>query len=65
MRDKTAPAWMRPYGLIALGIAVLGFIASSLDARGVGGGLHAGFWNPLFLLGMPLAVYWIVRSTRG
>jgi len=56
---------MKPYGLIALGIALLGFLASSLDARGIEHGVFAAFLNPFFLFGLSLGMYWLSRSTRG
>ena len=62
---SSAPSWMKPYGLIALGIALFGFVSSSLDARGIEESLFAGLANPFFLLGTLLGVYWLLRSTRG
>jgi len=64
--ERRVPGWFLPAGVASMVLAILGFLASAA----VGGrgdlflGLFAGVLNPLFFVGLPLGIYWLVRYTR-
>lgn len=62
--NETTNRWMFPAGCVSLVIGLLGFVASAGVAGGgtPEGSLVAGLLNPLFFVGVPLGLFWIVRG---
>jgi hypothetical protein len=54
--------WMLPAGWVTFGLGIAGFIASYNVGGGgtVNGGIVAGLLNPLFFVGVPLGLYWLL-----
>ncbi len=66
-RITDTPSWFLPCGVIAIILAILGFLASAAVGGGGNffGAILAGCVNPLFFVGLPLGVYWLRRYARN
>ena len=66
-RGSRAPAWFLPAGIACLVIGLLAFVASAAVSRegDAAGRILVGITNPLFFVGVPLGIYWLVRSGKG
>lgn len=65
-RLYVAPPWMMGSGWVALIVGVVGAIASFFVNEGAKHpeiGLVSAILNPMFFVGVPLAIYWINRAT--
>jgi hypothetical protein len=73
--QKSAPSWFFPAGIVSLLVGLLAFCASAVFGSGVKPGdppgfqllafLVAGALNPVFLIGVPLGIYWLYQSGRS
>ena len=72
--EKSIPRWFIPAGCVSLIVGLLAFCASAAVGGGAGPGdspgvrmltgLVAGALNPLFFVGFPLGMYWLIRGSR-
>ena len=65
--DRTrGRAWRKPVGCGALLLGIAGFIATYIVVRGgVNDRTIAGLLNPLFFLGVPLGLYWLLNLRKN
>jgi hypothetical protein len=65
-KDSDAPPkWMKPWGWFLVWLGALGFGASAYVNWRTDhemAALLAGLLNPMFFIGMPIGLYWLVRS---
>lgn len=69
VKKAAVPGWFLPAGIIALILAILAFLASAAIEGRDGRSdltvcLFSGAFNPIFFIGMPLGMYWVVRYAK-